>query len=337
MPRVTTSYKLAGTETFRLASQKLLGVYGTNLQNIPNSLRRIFVPDKGKVFVQVDQAGAEALIVAYLTRHGKFRDLFLHGIKSHIFVALHLFSSYWQAECRELDSCGDRPFDINEYLNAPIADLPKLPHWGALSKKIKEHETYYAIAKMVCHAANYGMKGPTFAVNVLQKSEGKIRLSVAEATTFLNTYHKLFPEIHEWHENVKKQLYRNRTLENLFRFPRRFEGHFTEKMFMEANAFVPQSTVGTITNVAYTRVQQFIEDNCSRYKGWDLLNNCHDSYLSQCPKELVEEVVKKKQEFINQELVAPDGTRFRMASEASVGMNWGKYNEVTNPEGLKAI
>ena len=64
-PRNTTIYKLGGTETFRASSSKWFG-RGTNLQNIEKSMRQLYWADDGKVLVQVDQSGAEALIVSYL-------------------------------------------------------------------------------------------------------------------------------------------------------------------------------------------------------------------------------------------------------------------------------
>ena len=78
LPRVSTYYNVSGTKTFRLASKAIFGIYGTNLQNWEKSLRKLIIPDDGYKFVQVDQSGAEALVVAYLCKHGNFRDLFLN-------------------------------------------------------------------------------------------------------------------------------------------------------------------------------------------------------------------------------------------------------------------
>ena len=102
--RFTTSMNPAGTKTMRNSSSSLLGGlkktykleggkqitgkvgWGSNVQNITKSLRRFFIPDEGKILVNVDQAGAEALIVAYLTKEGKYRKLFHHNVKPHSFI-----------------------------------------------------------------------------------------------------------------------------------------------------------------------------------------------------------------------------------------------------------
>lgn len=70
--RSSCTYKISGTKTFRLSSSKILGHWGENLQNKEKGMRVMYIPDDGKIFVQVDQSGAEALIVAYLCRNANF-------------------------------------------------------------------------------------------------------------------------------------------------------------------------------------------------------------------------------------------------------------------------
>ena len=83
---------------------------------------------------------------------------------------------------------------------------------------------------MVCHASNYGMKPPTFRLNLLQKSEGKVSKLQAEAKNFLNTYHDLFPEIRLWHRETVEILRRDGILRNLFGYPRVFTAIIDESM-----------------------------------------------------------------------------------------------------------
>ena len=315
--RITTAYNLAGTTSFRLASRRLLNKWGTNVQNFPKKLRKLFVPDEGKVFVQADQSGAEALVVSYLCVYGNFRRLFECGVKSHIYVALRLFSDVWAEKMGE-------PMDA--YANADVADLVKMPRWPELRKLIASSdswpaaERYYFISKMVCHASNYGMKAPTFRVNVLQKSGGAVNLSHKQATHFLNVYHKLFPEIREWHNTTVATLKRDRCLRNLFGYPRMFTQTIEPSMYKEAYAFVPQSTVGTITNMAFT---DLYNNPRIRELQADVLQNNHDSVLLQCSPEAAEEVKQLACEALNREMVSPFGETFTMRSEACVGNSWG--------------
>lgn len=151
--RITCAYVITGTKTFRLSSRKLLGVFGTNTQNWNKRTRRLIVAPSGYSLVQVDQAGAEALVVAYIAQHGKFRDLFLNKIKSHTYVAAHLFQRVWEAELGS---------SIGDILCAPIAEVRNQRLWKELERAIKKSDDnppsrrYYYLAKQTCHCLPAG-------------------------------------------------------------------------------------------------------------------------------------------------------------------------------------
>lgn len=330
-PRNSCIYKLAGTETFRAASSSIFG-YGCNLQNIEKSMRGLYWADEGKTFVQVDQSGAEALIVAYLCEPGRFRELFLNDVKPHVFVAMNVFLEKWRILCKDLD--------VTSFAVTPIPELKKKEGWKILDTIIKESdnwkpsERYYYIAKMICHASNYGMKGAAFQMNVLEKSRGQIVLTKGQADDYLMRYHSLFPEITGWHSWVIQQLKHTGILYNLFGFPRQLTGRFDELDAKEWFAFCPQSTVGCITHIACTKLQQYIEQSG---RDWDLLGNCHDSYLAQCPIGEERELAKVMLDFMCQELTSPRGEKFRMRAEAQSGRNWAPYKKDKNEQGLQEI
>ena len=254
-PRHSCHWKLSGTETFRLSSTKIFNRWGTNMQNPSKDICRVYIADPGKVLVQADQSGAEARVVAYLCDPGNFRDLFIYGIKPHVYVALHVFADTWADRCPDVL--------IGNFTRSPIKDIKNLTGWKHLDSLIKSSDNwpaskrYYFIAKMICHASNYGMQAREFQLNVLQKSEGKIALTLQQCEKFLSTYHCLFPEIHRWHREVESLLRRTRCLRNLFGYPRTFYGAFTPDLLKQAYAFIPQSTVGTITNIAFTQLQTY--------------------------------------------------------------------------------
>lgn len=286
------------------------------MQNPDKETCEIYVPDEGKIFVQVDQSGAEALVVAYLCRPARFRKLFQFGIKPHVFVALHLFKDVWKQECK---------LPIDNAVEMEPEDLVKQPWFKELDKLIKSSDgwsserRYYFMAKQVCHSSNYDIKATEFSINVLKNSSGTIVLSKEQATTFLSKYHSLFPEIKEWHAKVRQQIKETKRLVNLFGFERQFNGFMSEQDYKQAFAWIPQSTVGVITHMALCDLQDYIEENGL---DWDILNNKHDSYLVQCPVGQEKECAAVMQKFIERKLKAPDGTEFQMRSEASVGTNW---------------
>lgn len=330
--RLTTDYKLGGTNTFRRSSVKRLEFWGSNSQNPSKNLCSTLTADLGYKLIQCDQAGAEALIVAYLAPGALYRALFLNGVKPHVFVALHLFSGVWKQELGA-DKWSD------DFLNKPIAELKSLPNWRELDSLIKSSDTwpsnqrYYFIGKQVSHSSNYGVEGEAFRQNVLLKSGGTIALDRKQADEFIMKYRTLFPEIFSnWHVAVQQELRRSRTLRNLFGYPRYFGGPMTGNFFKEAYAFVPQSTVGCITAKCIVNLQHYIEDNGL---DWHILNDKHDSVLFQVPAAEVSAATKVVTNFMQQDLTSPLGEKFKMKSEAQVGDNWAPYHPKKNPGGLQ--
>lgn len=344
------------------------GKCGSNLQNIEGSMREIYVPDgydisleskyaeyqrtkniniftpeeaaRTKILVNRDQSGAEALIVAYLTKHGLYRDLFLHGIKPHVYVALIVFTDIWQTELNKIHS-GDLKPNAAEILSLPIVRLTSHPHWKTLDKLIRSSDSwsndrrYYYISKQIVHASSYGMKAGMFQINTLEKSRGAVVISKKDAEKYLDIFHSTFPEIRQWHKEIERQLNDCRMLFNLQGFPRFFWSStykYPEALLKEAYAFIPQSTVACITRQAYIDLQKYIEETT---KDWDLLNDNHDSFMSQVPLLDERDAATKMKEYIEPQLVGADGSIFNMRSECQTGFNWGKWDAVKNPYGLK--
>lgn len=366
--RTTTDYKLAGPKTFRRASKKLMNRWGQNLQNVEMSMREMYIPDGFsdslkekcaywletfdtsvfteeelfllKVLVQVDQSGAEALIVAYECENGDYRKLFIHGVKPHVYVGLKLFKDIWKKKVKE-HSLAISSEDIDEIDLLPIEKLKTHSAWKDLDWLIKESdnwplsERYYYFAKQTCHSANYGIECNKFIMNVLEKSGGKVVLTKEQGTYFLQTYRTLFPEIPERCSRIEKQVKSTRVLYNLFGHPYQITDYeILQSKIREFYAWSAQSTVGEITRIAFSSLQEYIE---SEMKQWDILNDNHDSYLSQAPLKEVKEAIIKKQEFMNQSLISPiDGTHFSMRSEYKIGFNWSAKN-ANNKLGLREI
>ena len=282
-----------------------------------------------KILGQNDQAGAEALIVSYLCRAGKFRDLFINGIKPHVYVALHVFAEQWSKMPDKVDN--------NTLIRALVAepkDLKNVEGWKKLEAVIKDSDNweaskrYYFIAKSICHASNYGMKARTFRINVLQKSDGAISKTVAECEQMLTKYHTLFPEIREWHDNVIAQVRKTSMLKNLFGHPRIFTGPHEESVYKEWLAFVPQSTVGQITNIAFTELQEEILLG-KHPLDFDVLENNHDSILWQSLPENRDYCSKLVNDKLCRRLVSPRGEEFWMKSEAQWSdKSWGEMTEI---------
>lgn len=334
-PRSTTDYKLGGTTFYRAASKEVMSRWGTNLQNPSKSICKLYIPDDGYAFVQTDQAGAEALVVAYLCRPGNFRALFLNGIKSHVYVALQVFKEVWKKKLPHVE--------VEGISKLPIEYVKLHPQWEELKDMIADsdnwaaHERYYYIAKMICHASNYGITAGAFRLNVLIKSEGRIALTLKQAKDYLDAYHGLFPEIREWHKEVDRLALEVGTLYTMQGYPIKITVPLREIKKKDLYAAVPQATVGLITHRAITTVYHHI-NSCNL--DWHLLNNKHDSLLVQCPDSMeeIKECGRVSQLAISEQpLTAPRGEVFHMKSEAQYGYNWSSHNEKKNPKGLRKI
>lgn len=331
-PRTSCTYKIAGAKTFRLSSSMIFERWGTNMQNWEKGLRKIIKADPGYKLVNRDQAGAEAKIVAYLCRNGNYRKLFENNIKPHVFVCLHTFSN-------QLKKKFNYPDIIDLTLETKIEELKNIPEWKSLDSLIKSSdnwqssERYYFISKKLCHATAYGLQANRFVLSVLEETNGQVVLERKNAQEYLDNTHKLFPEIREWQFKVQKLVRETKTLRNLFGFPYKITD-FIGDDFNEFYAFIPQSTVGTLTNVACTEFQDKIEQDKLNYH---LLGNCHDSLLAQCPDSSadIKNCSQIMKDCIEKTFISPeDGTKFNMTSECHVGYNWSTYNEEYNPKGL---
>lgn len=328
-PRNSCHWGVGATKTFRNKSGMLINDIGSNLQNPSDDICRIYVADEGKELIQVDCAGAEALIVAWECEDARFRQLFKHGIKPHTFVAMHLFQQEWLKET---------PYDAAFLCKLSLKDIPALaehPEWKALSKIIKNHHERYFIGKKTCHSFNYCKTAASFRFDLLKESEGKVILTLPQSELFEGIYHMLFPEIKRMQKKTEEIIRATRTLRNLYGHPMHFGTHITDKIIREGVAWVFQSTVGIIGMNGFRDAQRYVE--IYNKVEWDVLNNKHDSVLMQAPIGEGEECAKVLAGLMGVTLTSSRGEVFQMKTEAAVGKNWGKWDEDENPEGMKEI
>ncbi len=310
--RLTCAWKISGTETFRIASSKLFGFYGTNLTNPTQSLMRCVIPSEGNVFIQPDQAGAEALIVAMECRPAKYRRLFDLGIKVHSYMALQLFTDMFR---------GEHP--ASRYKNVDPDILITYPECKDLLNKIKHSEDEYFLGKKTIHSFSYDEGPQLFRLVCLEESEGRIVLSFKESKEFRGCWQETFPEITQYQAETVGRLSVDRYLRNLFGYPRYFGRLWNDSLKRQAYAFVPQSTVGCITHLAFTELYNRIQ---KERLPWTLLGQKHDSILLEVPdrQEHRDMATSYCREHMGRELVSSRGESYRMKVGISLGHNWAK-------------
>ena len=319
--RIVGTYGIASTKSFRLSSKKLLGEFGTNMQNFNKRTKVHVIPDSGSRLLQVDLDGVEAFIVAYLCPPGgRFRQLFINKVKPHTYVAFRIFFKHW---CEVFDR------DLSDILTLEIGELKKHPLWKELAEAIQESDEdipsrrFYYFAKQTCHSANYDIKAPKFVMNVLDKSDGEVVIPLIDGMRYLNEYHNMFPELRGgFHAYVSACLEYNMTLTNLFGFPRKFHGVLDDDLRREAYSWIPQSTgSGVLAQIAATQIQtKFERGEIEPF--FSILQNNHDSILTQVKIGREQEAAKIICEHMNVTLTNPYGEQFTLRSTPQTGDNW---------------
>ncbi len=289
-----------------------------------------------QVFLQTDQSGAEGLLVAYDTVEKDYRSLFKAGISPHVYVAMHLFKEEWKEKIKEHNV----PIDIKcieTLCNIPIPKLKSNPDFGQLSALIKSSDTwdtsirYYYLAKQTVHSFSYDIQWHTFIMNLLEKSDGKVSVSREDGERFLSTIRSLFPEVPDRNRRIEEQVRSTGMIFNCHGQPYTIwpggspPAHLLTDM-KKFYAWGTQSGVAGITQKALTALQEYIEKN---NKKWDILQETHDSYLTQGLLFDTQDrfsIMSKcigDQEFIS----AIDGQHYRMKSETKIGFNWASQTE----------
>ena len=294
--RMRTSYNIAGTTTGRFSSSLSEFGTGTNLQNIEDRLRSVFVADPGMKLAYIDLEQAE----------------------SRACGAIHwnLFN-----DPTYLDACesGD--------LHTSVCKLawPNLGWFGSLKadREVAEQpfyrqHSYRHMAKVLGHGSNYGGKPVTMA------SHTKIETSVVRA--FQTEYFRAFPSFLKWHEWVAEEIRRTGRLTSLLGMRRDFHGRPDDASTVrEAIAFDPQSTVGELLNRGLLALW--------RLNICQILLQIHDAVVIQFPEHRESTVVPAAVQALRVPIDLARGRVMVIPSEAKVGWNWGSASP-TNPDGL---
>lgn len=262
--RMRTSYNVAGTSTYRLASRKNAFGNGMNLQNVPSkgkidlkyafmavdsiedseidvdsqievvgiselpNCKTLFIPDDGYTFFDIDYSGADARVVA------------------------------WDSDC---------PF-LMDIFNDPSLDLYSVLaseyYRRKISKKDKERQTF----KAVCHATNYLGKAPTIA--------GRSGLLIHEVDMVQKWYFSACPEVQRWQNRIIKSVNETGHITNVFGARGWFLDRTDKNLYNKAVAWVPQSTIGILVNKGIVNIAK--KENPENVQ---VLMQTHDSASGQ--------------------------------------------------------
>lgn len=298
--RMRTSYSVAGTETGRWNSSMNAFGTGTNMQNITNSLRSIFVADPGKKIAYIDLQAAESKAVGYISGDQAYIDLCDHG-DAHTAVARLVWTDLpWTNDIKkDKEIANNTPF----YREFSVRDM----------------------AKKGGHGTNYLGTPRTMA--------GHLKMPTSVIERFQQLYFDAFPGIPAWHKDVIQKIQLEHKITTCFGRERIFFGRGTDaSTWREAVAYGPQSTIADTLNFAAWRVQR-------RWQGKtvELIAQVHDAIVVQYPEELEDTLIP---EILKEMIYPiPIGGRIMIIGvDAETGWNWSHYdskNPDANPDGVR--
>lgn len=254
--RSRCSYNPAGTVTFRFSSSENAFGSGTNLQNVtaggkseetglilPN-LRRLFVPDQGKLIVDVDLDRADLQVVVWEADDADLKRQLRAGVDVHIMNGVQV------------------------KLNKDLPEDELIPS----HREYPEHRMRYAkerqFGKVFVHATDYFGKPPTVAA-ALGESVHQIQL-------YQRRWLGRHPGIPKWWDRVRHSLATKREVRNAFG-NRIFFFDRIESLLPEALAWIPQSTIALVINRAMVALDKNIHEA-------EILLQVHDSLDFQIPR-----------------------------------------------------
>lgn len=296
--RMRTSYNIAGTTTGRFSSSFSEFGTGTNLQNVEETLRSVFIADPGMKMAYLDAEQGESRVVGAIEW-----NLFDDG--------------------RYLDICesGD--------LHTGVAKLcwPELEWtgWPEQDRELAERPWYrhYSrrfMCKKIGHGTNYGGKPRTIS------NQAKVDISVIEQ--FQPKYFAAFPAHLQWHESTRDRLAADGFLISLGGRKRYFFGRRNEdSTIREAIAYDPQETLARILNGGMLQVWR--ANRCQ------LLMQIHDAILVQYPEEKEDELLPLIKAKLSYPIDLNNDRRLVIPYGCKTGWNWGEWS-TSNPDGLKS-
>lgn len=313
--RIRTNFNIAGTDTGRLASSFSDYGTGTNLQNVDRELRSVFIADPGMKFANIDLEQADARNVGaicwelFVNEYGeKYAGAYLDACESG-----DLHTTVCSMAWTEL------PWTNDPIANRKLAD--QIAYRGL---------SYRDLAKKLGHGTNYFGQPPTMA------KHSKVQQDAIKL--FQRRYFKAFPAIgrfqgdtdtrQHWHGWVREQLLTTQQITTPYNRRRLFFGDpKAPETLRAAIAFGPQSMTADQINIGLL--------NLWRANICQLLVQVHDSILVQYPEHLEDEIVPQAIKLLAAPITLRKGREFCVPSDCKVGWNWGDFDEVKNPLGLK--
>ncbi len=266
--RCKTSFNISATETCRSSTSvlkkplrpKKIGLAFHTISKhgrLAKDIRSMFIPDKGKVFIQADSSQAEARVVAVLSKDWDLLKAF-DRVDIHRRTAGLIFG-----------------YSSNLILTDGFIKV--------IDELAKDGDERFT-GKMVRHATNYDMKKNRLMTEfntAAQKAGKSVSISEWKAGVMLDLMHSASPKIKGvFHYEIQQALLETRCLIDPFGGIRIFNGRMDDSLFGEGYANIPQRTVAHLVQGAALKVDEELNGDLEFM--W--LSENHDSLLMQVPE-----------------------------------------------------
>jgi len=259
------SLDISKTKTGRMASEGA-DEGGPQIQNIPKRIRSVFIADDPTTdeLTNADLAGAEAMIVAWVSQDPLMIEAFTKKVKIHNVRGCVIYRG-WNQDVLP-------PYALLKSILKVCADC------AALGETECNHSEYY-MAKQSGHAMAY-REGPRRFCHE-QRKKG---IFISEATAKELRAKIITKHLDAWHLSVENGLRRSPWMEAPLGRKREFYGQLDSRLVNSALSWYCQATVGQIANRAmiYMDEQYQLMEEPRPY----LLTQTHDSLTTSHPRNL---------------------------------------------------
>lgn len=307
-----------GTDTSRMACSSSSFWCGTQVQNIPSYAKEMIIADEGFEIFEADNKQSEGRTTAYCSQ------------EENLIAALE-----------------DAEKDFYKTLGTLFFDIPYEEVTDFFRNKV---------LKRIVHGTNYMMGAKTFIENigarVLYETATKLGLEIVDVVTankpnqrtlkgfakeLLDSYHKPFPRVRIWYDEIKREIRTTGHLVSPLGYTRRFFGNIEKdhNMLRGAVAHQPQQLSVQILNKGFQRAYR---DLVLKYpEDFRLKAQIHDSIFGQWRISKREFFAQKLAECMYNPTVV-HGRTLVIPIDIKYGQNWAerevaKDGTIINPNG----
>ncbi len=270
------------------------------------------------MIIEFDLAGAEWVVVAYLSGDPNMIEVAESGESPHVATGHWISRAPKELILKEHDLLGTST-DPDELLRVRTTQIPELMTGEYF---VPRTMTIRQSGKKSNHGLNYDMRHRRFALeNEMPENDAKPIVELYRT--------QAYPGLVDWHEEVRAQIRKDRTLTNLLGCKVRLLDQPGPDLWNKAYSYIPQSTVATIVRRAMVNAYH---DPRDLFRPMALCANVHDSLLIQYPEEPKDrfaEWIRAIKEHMRPVLEAK-GREFCLDVDVKIGHRWGstwKYSE----------